>query len=140
MRQIKRWRYYCDHCRKAGGSKGHMVAHEAGCTANPTRVCGICALAAFDAAPLPELIAFVGSRATWHSHDPEGDRYHGTIDKAALAELRTLADGCPVCMFAAMRQGKVFLAGDLPEFDLKAEMGEVWPIVNEARAERRGYS
>lgn len=140
MRQVKRWRYYCDHCRKAGGSKGHMVSHEAGCTANPARVCGVCNLAAFDAAPLSELIDFVRSRATWISHDPEGDSYHGTIDAAALQELRTLAGDCPVCMFAGLRQSKVFPAGDLPKFDLKAEMRAVWPIINDARSECRGYS
>lgn len=135
MRQVKRWRYYCDHCRKAGGSKGPMVSHEAGCTNNPNRACRVCELAAFDAAPLLELVEFVKSRAVWHYHDEDGDRYHGEVDSATIGELRTLADGCPVCMFAAMRQGKVFPKAGDDKFDLKTEMVDVWKTVNENRYE-----
>lgn len=43
MRAMKRWRYYCDHCRKVGGSRSAMEKHERGCTANPARICGVCA-------------------------------------------------------------------------------------------------
>lgn len=38
-------RYYCEHCKKSGGRKDVIARHEAGCTANPSRVCGCCRLA-----------------------------------------------------------------------------------------------
>jgi hypothetical protein len=139
MRQVKRWRYYCDHCRKAGGSKGHMVAHENGCTANPNRKCRICALAPFDPMPLSGLIGLCQKVATCNGGpDPEGPGYY-TIDAAGLAQLREAADGCPVCMFAAMRQAKVWPAYPL-EFKLKEELAPVWSGINDKHAARdRGY-
>ena len=113
MRIKRAWRYYCDHCDKSGGSKGHMVRHEATCTANPARVCGICQrvgvaaemLAATTAAlqkrmPAPpalltgdalgDLIATVGRETENAPHD--------------VSALRALVDGCPACMLAAVRQ------------------------------------
>lgn len=42
MRQKKAWRYYCDHCNKAGGHAGHMRTHEQHCTSNPFRACRMC--------------------------------------------------------------------------------------------------
>ena len=37
MKAIKKWRYYCDHCKKSGASSFHMAAHERSCTLNPLR-------------------------------------------------------------------------------------------------------
>ncbi len=42
MRQAKRWRYYCDFCKKSGGRKDAIENHEKVCTANPNRQCGLC--------------------------------------------------------------------------------------------------
>ena len=42
MKAVKRWRYYCDHCGKAGGHSGHMKDHERRCLKNPKRTCPMC--------------------------------------------------------------------------------------------------
>lgn len=41
MKVLLRKRYYCDYCKRAGGSRVHMEKHEKGCTNNPKRECGI---------------------------------------------------------------------------------------------------
>lgn len=83
--------------------------------------------------PLAELKAFLKERADWDIGFDQKE--FGALDKATIAELRTMADGCPACMFAAMRQLNCY--GE-ERFDLKAEMQAVWSIVNEA--ERVGYA
>ena len=60
MKRAQRWRYYCDHCGKCGGSGGHMQKHEASCTANPKRVCRYCG----QTRPVAELIQVLGYRGT----------------------------------------------------------------------------
>lgn len=64
-----------------------------------------------------------------------------------IDELREVASGCPVCMFAAIRQTGMH-RGTLDEegytdppvlFDLKAELAEFWKEVNNAAAEDRSY-
>ncbi len=135
MRQVKRWRYYCDHCRKAGGSKGHMARHESGCTANPQRQCRICAQAGFTPKPLAELIELCRSISTWHCASEDGPEY-GSLSDDKLPVLREAAGGCPVCTFAAMRQAGCFAQN----FNLKAELAPVWEEINHRQLAREyGY-
>lgn len=129
MRKALRWRYYCEHCKKAGGSGGHMARHERGCTANPARVCNMCAIAGFTPQSLTQLVSFVQQHTNWDAFDESCPC--GGISKEHLEELRKLADGCPVCMFAALRQGKAYPNGT--DFDFKAELRSVWDDVNSAR-------
>lgn len=92
MRRVMKWRYYCDFCGKGGASGGAMALHEKHCTMNPERECRMC-----DAAeraygeegqhPIPDLIAVLG----------DGER-------AGMAALGELANGCPACILAAIRQ------------------------------------
>ena len=94
MKAVRRWRYYCDHCKKVGGAKCHMERHEAACTANPDRVCGFCAKTGCGSGlSTAELVA--------------------VLDAQGFAALVTLAD-CPACTLAALRQTKAFIdpAGD----------------------------
>jgi hypothetical protein len=42
VKAVKRWRYYCDHCKKVSGLRTAMAKHEKGCTLNPARECGVC--------------------------------------------------------------------------------------------------
>jgi hypothetical protein len=137
MRKVQRWRYYCDHCKKAGGSAGHMARHERGCTANPARVCGVCAKAGLSSKPLLELIQFVRSKATWHPAYEDGPVY-GSIDKVAVDALRELAGDCPVCMLAALRQSNVYAPSEA--FDMKAELRKVWSEVNDEQYQRESYA
>lgn len=134
MRVALRKRYYCDHCKKAGGSSGHMKRHEAGCTANPARVCGVCRTAGISAQPLPELIALTRKLATWHSADPEGPDY-GSLDAEAMKALREAAGNCPACILAAFRQSDCGSS----EFQFKSELLKLWAEVNEAKADGEEY-
>jgi hypothetical protein len=137
MRQVKRWRYYCDHCRKAGGSKGHMLRHEVSCTANPQRECRICRLAGFTPKPLAELVDLCRSLSTWHCVGEDGPEY-GSLPEDKLPTLREAAGGCPVCIFAAMRQSDCFTQRE--KFDLKAELASIWNEINEENlAREHGY-
>ena len=138
MRKIQRWRYYCDFCKKAGGSAGHMKRHESGCTANPGRVCRVCPHAEAAPASLATLVEFVQSKITWHPTMHDDAEPYGTIDKAMSEELRRLADGCPVCMFAALRQSKAYVEDN--GFKLKDELKTLWSDVNDNNMRREhGY-
>lgn len=135
MTRKQRWRYYCDFCKKSGGSGGHIARHEKGCTMNPQRICGFHEHEAMEEAqpPMPDLIAALeGKGADW---------------KAGLKALRDVSDNCPACIFAAIRQspklkaaaeetvGQFDEAGD-PDaaelfygktvFDLGAEVRSFW--------------
>jgi hypothetical protein len=84
MRQLKRWRYYCDFCKKVGGHKWRMEIHEKHCTANPNRECRVCThLLGEIQQPLPDLIAAYSR--SWK-------------------EMRDLCCNCPACTLAVMRQ------------------------------------
>jgi hypothetical protein len=58
-----------------------------------------------------------------------------------MAELRTLADNCPACILAAIRQRKLQSPDDFADngpldfkFDFKAEMEVFWSNQNEYAA------
>lgn len=130
---VMRPRYYCDHCKKAGGSGGHIRRHEFGCTANPNRACGICRENDFHPKPLAELVALCRARATHHT-DPTTEFDYHDLDAAALKELREAADGCPACMLAAMRQAPAFASRQ--DFNFKEELASVWAEKNAERMSR----
>lgn len=120
MRQKKVWRYYCDHCKKAGCGKAALLKHEASCTLNPERICKVHKLQDFQPQrPMADLLAAL------------------SVDFKTLKEA---ADGCPACIFAALRQStkddaEWFLkhVGDgREEFNFKQEMNAVWAEFNEA--------
>lgn len=84
MKASKRWRYYCDHCNKSGGSKASMQKHERVCTANPARVCNMHGF--INSATRPNIQSLMSAA------------------KVGLKELTDIADGCPACMLAGIRQ------------------------------------
>lgn len=130
MRKVMRWRYYCDHCKRSGGSGGHMAKHEKGCTNNPARVCGLCLHSSNEQASIEAL------KAAW-----------ATSFKA----LRELAGECPACILAAMRQGPGPDGGagfwsdsderfeGLRDWDFRAELKAFWEEENSMRDDGRGY-
>ena len=122
MRREQRWRYYCDHCGKAGGHAGHMRKHERGCTLNPERVCGIHSFQSDEHQPTMEALraALVEDLAA-----PPPD-YANT--PWPIPKLRNVADGCPACILAALRQ-----CADKShwfDFDFKKELDGMWSDVN----------
>lgn len=135
MRKVKRWRYFCDHCKKSGGSASHMTKHERGCTANPNRVCGVCARIGLNAAPLAELITLVKTIGK-----PEYSEYTDyswwSLDKAAFTALEEKADNCPCCILAALRQGNGQQTHDV-DFDFKQAIKDVWKDYNDDEYQER---
>ncbi len=124
MRREKRWRYYCDFCKRSGAVARHIVKHERGCVRNPGRVCGICRTAGLEQNPLVELIAALGE---------------GFAD--GVERLRTLAEGCPACLFAAIVQSglqRKWVSEDDPGFRVQWEfrpaLEAFWREHNEAMA------
>lgn len=123
MREALRKRYWCDHCRKGGGSRFHMANHERGYTLNPERACRVCSAMDLEAAPLKDLIAFVRSKATWDD-GPRDAKDRGFLDDELVKALRDLAAECPVCMLAALRQAKCIASKEV--FDMKKELESLW--------------
>ena len=108
-------RYYCDHCNKGNGSPSAMKRHEAGCTKNPQRVCGMCKTLADEGGPDPA---------------PSRDELVRTMDTQGFPAMCAAANDCPACILSALRtkngiddNGARFVAG--PE-----DGREVWSYTN----------
>lgn len=115
MRVKKVNRYYCDFCRKAGCSAGHLKRHETSCTANPNRVCNVCKMVEGVQKPIAELLAVL----------PKGD--------SAVKALRELTNNCPACILAALRQSG---CAAYSSFRFVDEMASVWSEINNSNVER----
>ena len=140
MRKKKVWRYYCDFCKKAGCSGGHLKKHESRCTLNPSRTCGFCGLRD---EPQPDL-----KKAMKLLPDPEkyvvkiDEKYaHGfcykgldVAIKEALPKLRNFVGNCPACILAALRQ-KGIPVPIATDFDFKKECRAAWSDFNAAQRE-----
>ena len=88
MRTVMRPRYYCDHCNKGNGSPSAMKRHEAGCTLNPQRVCGMCRLLAEEGGPEPA---------------PPRDELVKVMDTQGFKAMCEAANDCPACILSALR-------------------------------------
>lgn len=83
MKSVMRMRHYCDFCKKSGAKKPAMLKHEAGCTANAGRVCGLCAKVGDTQLSTTELVEI------W-------------LNDGFDALLKATHE-CPACMLTAMR-------------------------------------
>lgn len=88
MRTAMRPRYYCDHCNKGNGSPSAMKRHEAGCTLNPNRVCGMCRMLADAGGPDPA---------------PSRDELVRIMDADGFKAMCAGCNDCPACILAALR-------------------------------------
>jgi hypothetical protein len=126
MKMKMRPRYYCDHCGKGSGNPAAMKKHEAACTANPHRACGMCREAELEQQPMEDLVTAL--------------LCHGTDYEKGVEVLREAANGCPSCILAAIRQSKVQRAPEWDEdgcddgvhvpFDFKGEKKKFWDNLN----------
>lgn len=131
MKRKQVWRYYCDYCGRSGCAGGHIKRHEASCTANPDRVCGFCAVTGETQASMPDLIAALNSC---------GEHW-----AAGMKALREVANACPACTLAAIRQSgiqKKWLeeaqeGKETPTlgFDFKSEVASFWADNNADRGD-----
>ena len=111
MKSKKVWKYFCEFCGKGNCNPSYMSRHEKGCTMNPARVCRMCARVGDKQAPIADLIASI-------SYTPvpgfEVDKVDEFLDGSRVglpamsqeetSRLRTLANNCPACILAALRQ------------------------------------
>ena len=129
MRQAKRWRYYCDHCKKSGGHAGHMRKHEKHCTMNPDRSCRMCDVAGTGGLSVSEMVSKLTEFLK--KHTPSLQEALNT-NPEILTEVRDIAEGCPACMMAIIRQlpQEQWELG-IEAFDYKKERDEFWERENE---------
>lgn len=127
-------RYYCDFCKKSGGSAGHIKRHEKHCTNNINRECGVCKNALDKGqSDLTKLIKILPDAKEYLVEDySQPDRLKVDINKAILI-LRKESGGCPACMLAALRLSRIPLY--LCDFDFKKEMADMWADINNKQQE-----
>lgn len=114
-------RYHCDHCKKATLQRPAMERHEAGCTANPNRVCKMCRMNPHTIQkPMAEIVALINSTDWEELKEPE---------------IREFVGNCPACLLAGSRQSKV---GLLFHFDWKEE-SKGW-LSDWSNTDRPGFS
>lgn len=134
MRTAMRPRYYCDHCPKGNGSPSAMKRHEAGCTMNPKRVCGMCAK-----------VAGVGGAEP----APPRDELVRVMDAEGFTAMCKAANDCPACILSALRtkngldpETGPYVAGPQDgreSWSYKAAKDKWWAEWNSDESERRGY-
>jgi hypothetical protein len=126
MRIKKVYRYYCDFCKKSGGSKYHIREHEKHCTMNPNRQCGMCEYAGFTQKPMNELLAILPEMNEFTIDYGESGSLVIDSQKInnAVKELVEFTQGCPACIMAAIRQKGIFVS--LTNYDYKEEVARFW--------------
>jgi len=144
MRKKKVWRYYCDYCKKAGCSGGHLKHHEERCTLNPNRICGFCKLMDKGQSVLVEIIKLLPNPKDYIEEDKKfGWTSYVGLDVAvakALPKVREAAEDCPACIMAALRQAGIPMP-IAKGFDFKKECESIWSDFNDAQREENevGY-
>ncbi len=141
MRQAKRWRYYCDFCKKGGGRKDVIVKHERGCTARPDRICGLCDHCGEVQPKLSVLTEFIDAHCKdLPRYDRDGGRdilsVSGDKLDPMVEELGKLANECPACMLAALRQAKTETYSN---FKFKERLDAWWAEENANQGSERYY-
>lgn len=134
MRKVKRWRYYCDYCKKAGGSAGHMKSHEKHCTANPNRICGMCDVLQVTQKSIEELKKEL--RKIVKKFSEKSIFMNMATNEKATDEFRDFTNGCPACMLAAIRQLEEEPTISL---DFKKECEDFWADINERNYQEECY-
>ena len=124
MKRIKRWRYYCDFCKKSGGSGHYMKIHEKGCTANPDRECGFCKIAglSLDKEKLKQIVKTGLEDFEEMDFDEQNENWEGLQNKIQN-DLIKESGGCPACSLAAVRQTK---DSEFVQFDYKKAKDAFW--------------
>jgi hypothetical protein len=151
MKAVKRWRYYCDFCKKSGASSFHMKNHELSCTLNPARGCKCCErMSGNTATPMPEMLALLPDPEkfkrieSWDAGEDFGgageaewpdDAALCAAVHAALPALRELTEDCPVCILAALRQRGIPVP-IVTDFNFTKEMERARVVMNGHREEQ----
>lgn len=130
MKRLKRWRYYCEYCKKSGSSGGHIARHEKSCTMNPDRICKFCKHIGVEQPSMIDMLKILQIAKIKEDEDRYGITFTIENEKEAIEKLREVANNCPACMLAAIRQytkyPMIFTAFSFPE-----EKKIFWDTINE---------
>ena len=141
MKRKKVWRFYCEFCKKAGCSGGHIKRHEERCTMNPNRVCGMCKMTDNEQIDIKDMLAILPDPTEYIIKDDFLVSFNVAFDKIvddALSKLRELTGNCPACILSALRQ-KGIPVPCAQNFHFKAECDNVWADINEANNQYGNY-
>ena len=127
MRKVKRWRYYCDFCKKAGGSGGHIATHEKHCTKNPDRDCRL----ECDTIDLPDLIEKYRKQLITKV-DSLG--FVDVVEMPDIKDIKNDTGNCPNCTLTILRCADL-ISSYRGNFDYKKELEGWWAEVNESERE-----
>lgn len=111
-----------------------MRHHEKHCTKNPDRECGFCRLIGNNPKPIPHLHKIISENVIVHDVDyPHGTiRTYNIDNKLVIDKLKAETDGCPICVFAAIRQypgDEIFIQYE----DYEKDKAEQFRQINEDR-------
>jgi hypothetical protein len=101
-------RYFCDHCSKGMFKKPSMVSHETVCIANPNRACFLCQSGVGGRDYKALVVEF--KRRPDVEYNDEHD-VHEVKSNDAISWLSSKVDGCPACVLAVLKQGKIMAFG-----------------------------
>ena len=121
-------RYYCDHCKKAGCSAGHMKRHEASCTGNPNRICRMCGVQSRDWKVVTSVLVRIPVLAL--NDEVICDDWQRDTTEESFKAMEDSLDGCPACILAALRQSKSYRTG----WDFKDALKDWWAERNNEAA------
>jgi hypothetical protein len=120
-------RYYCDFCKKSGGSKHHMQRHESSCTRNPDRECLMCryALCKTSKEDVEKMVKIILDSIIEYD---KGDFYtevfcDGLSESIVMEQIREISP-CPACILSALVLAKK--PSMFPSFDYKEEKKKVF--------------
>jgi len=134
VRKKKVWRYYCDFCKKSGCSGGHLKNHEARCTMNPNRSCGMCEMFEECPRPIDQLLAILPDPKQYMmGKDEFGLMVYVGLEKAveeAMSKLREATENCPACILATFRQKGIPVPA-IRSFNFKKECEAWWDLFND---------
>lgn len=124
-------RYYCEHCKKAGGAAYYMQRHEEHCTLNPNRKCRACLLldggGTYGRMAEIALILPAENPFKLPYSEQSGKKEHVFLKELEqiLPALREATDNCPACIMAILRQSKIPVPA-VAGFDFKKEMAAIF--------------
>ena len=139
MKVLKKWRYYCDYCKKSGGSKHHMEKHEHVCTMNPGRSCNMCDYTDGLSSGLSEMVSIVKASVKnfIDKHGFETWVIDDETEEGIIEKIRDISD-CPACILSALRQSGV-PASMFLSFNYKKEREAMWENWNEDQLANIAY-
>lgn len=139
MKRKKVWRYYCDYCKKAGCSGGHLKKHEERCTLNPNRFCGMCNFMDIGQRDLSEAKQLLPDPKDYKNEEndygfTEYKKGLGEAVEKAMPALRDFTDSCPACILAALRQKEIPVPL-VTSFNYTKECKAAWQELNDQNQE-----